>query len=264
MSNIVGKAVSVGGPSSNKLEFSYTGDYTEREDGVVELRSSGTFVPARDYVIDTFHVGGGAGGYAVTAAAGGSGGGSGYTKTQRNVSIKKGQQYIITVGLGGSGKAAGGSGAGDPGGVSSGFFDASGSIISANGGSGNNGGSGGGAGGQSTLKGAVGGTNGSNGDAGAYGSGGTGQGTNTYEFGEESTDPLKLYAGGGSGGSYYDVSGSTSGGARGGGNGNGGNGEANTGGGGGGGRGHYPNSDIFHKGGTGGSGIICIRLTPSA
>ena len=247
-----------------KLDFTYTGDYTEREDGVIELRSSGTFVPARDYEIDTFHVGGGAGGDAVTAAAGGFGGGSGYTKTQRNVSIKRGQQYIITVGLGGSGKAAGGSGAGDPGGVSSGFFDASGSIISANGGSGNNGGSGGGAGGHSTLKGAVGGTNGSSGGAGAYGPGGTGQGTNTYEFGEESTDPLKLYAGGGSGGSYYDVSGSTSGGARGGGNGNGGNGEANTGGGGGGGRGHYPNSDIFHKGGTGGSGIICIRLTPSA
>ena len=246
------------------LDFSYTGDYTEREDGVVELRSSGTFVPKRDYVIDTFHVGGGAGGSAVTAAAGGPGGGSGYTKTQRNVSIKKGQQYIITVGLGGSGKPAGGTGQGDSGGVSSGFFDASGSIISANGGSGSNGGSGGGAGGQATFRGAAGGTNGSDGGAGRYGPGGTGQGTNTYEFGEESTDPLKLYAGGGSGGSYYDVSGSTSGGARGGGNGDGGDGEANTGGGGGGGKGYYPQSDIYHRGGTGGSGIICIRLTPSA
>lgn len=110
---IIGKSQIAGGGIGKGLEFTYTGDYTEREDGVIELRSSGTFVPARDYVIDTFHVGGGAGGYAVTAAAGGPGGGSGYTKTQRNVSIKKGQQYIITVGLGGSGKAAGGRRAGD-------------------------------------------------------------------------------------------------------------------------------------------------------
>lgn len=271
MSTILGNPMVMGaGGSAKKLEFTYTGDYTEREDGVIEFRSSGTFVPARDYVIDTFHVGGGAGGATNDVADGAGGGGSGYTKTQRKVTIKRGHQYVLTIGQGGAGGTKGITARGSDGGTTSGFVDSLGAIISAAGGKapsiwykGGNGGSGGGSYSDGSDNGGAGGTNGGNGGAKRSGSEGAGQGTNTYEFGEESTDPLKLYAGGGAGGNYYNyAAGTAPGGARGGGNGNGGNGEANTGGGGGGGKGDTLGSGT--AGGTGGSGIICIRLTPSA
>lgn len=274
MSTVYGNPLLFGRGIGKKLEFTYTGDYTEREDGVIEFRSSGTFVPARDYVIDTFHVGGGAGGATNSLAAGAGGGGSGYTKTQRKVTIKKGQQYILTIGQGGSGGAKGTTSTGSDGGTTSGFINSSGAIISAKGGkapsvwyTGGNGGSGGGSGSNpnASTAGGAGGTNGGDGQN-AYphqSYGGTGQGTNTYEFGEVSTSPSKLYAGGGGGGNYYTyTSAVASGGARGGGNGNGDNGKANTGGGGGGGKGNTSGNGT--AGGTGGSGIICIRLTPSA
>lgn len=69
------------------LQFTYTGDYTEREDGVVELRSSGTITFPKEQKIDIFCVGGGgAGGSSsnMNYTKGMGGGGGGYTATAKN------------------------------------------------------------------------------------------------------------------------------------------------------------------------------------
>lgn len=264
---IIGRSQIAGGGIGKGLEFTYTGDYTEREDGVVELRSSGAITFPKTQRIDIFCVGGGgAGGTQYYNYSVGCGGGAGgFTKTAKRQTVSG--TYTVTIGAGGAVKG---------GGYRSGAGSASsfGELVSANGGDGGhnsessdygtkggNGGSGGGAGGKTTS-----GVGGSDGSAGGnsesqYATGGTGQGTTTREFGESTG---KLYAGGGGGGSIWSTQ-RVAGGEGGGGTGAGVSisgsvkadaGTANTGGGGGGGLG---TSTTYS--GTGGSGIVCIRVS---
>lgn len=272
MSNIVGRAVGVGGPSSNKLEFSYTGNYNYRDDGVLELLSSGILTMKKAIEVDAFLVGGGAAGTPGTFSNGGKGGGGGgYTKTLQGRLLEKGIGYQVVIGDGGKGGLSSNSDTAALGGsttflgetVEGGKVKLS-SIGDAVGG---NGGSGGGGG---TYKasgrgGGYGGSNGSNGetvgtDTGT--AGGTGQGTTTREFGESTG---KLYSGGGGGGSYASYVGGL-GGEGGGGKGaqgysdQAGSGAPNTGGGGGGAAFWENQSASSYKySGAGGSGIVCIR-----
>lgn len=239
--------------NNSGLDFTYTGDYRIRlEDGVIELLSSGEFKSLDDNSIDIFCVGGGGGGGNRSGTSGSSGGGGGYTATRLNNKITANTRIDVTIGNGGANGSNGGT-------------TSFGDILSANGGKGGrtnsttaNGGSAGGDGGTYT--------GGKGGSDGASTSAGSGQGTTTREFGEATG---KLYAGGGGGGcnstdiADYDVNGGAGSGGKGGG-GNGGNykypagaGMANTGGGGGGGQG--TNSAKHPNGGSGGSGIVCIR-----
>lgn len=102
MSNIVGKPLMAGGGTGKGLEFTYTGDYTEREDGVVELRSSGTITFSKTQRIDIFCVGGGGAGgtnyYNVSVGCGGGGGG--FTKTAKRQTVSG--TYTVTIGAGGA------------------------------------------------------------------------------------------------------------------------------------------------------------------
>lgn len=233
---------------------------------MVEFLTTGVLTFNKEAAIDAFLVGGGAGGHGGTLGSsqntsyGGGGGAGGYTKTMTNFVPRAGVEYPIVIGAGGAGGTY--STAANVGGGTSAFGSTiSGGQVSGtkatggNGGSGGGGGAGGGAGGD-------GGSDGGNG-ATAYGTGGTGQGTTTREFGESAG---KLYSGGGGGGKYGSGFVAGTGGA-GGGGGGGTNpktaaysGEANTGGGGGGGAGYYTQSIGLMQGGTGGSGIVCIRL----
>lgn len=241
---ITGAAVCAGGKP--QLKFTYSGDYVVRDDGVVELHSSGTLVFLSKAVIDLFLVGGGGAGGGRTNAgyAAGGGGGGGYTKTVKNKSVAG--SFTVVIGQGATGPGQGGSTSFGEEIVSGGFSGVYNALYSDQN-NGGNGGSGGGGG----IEGAAGGSGGSDGSNGksAYSSknnGGTGQGTTTREFGEATG---RLYSGGG-------------GGARGGagGAGGGGNasaaGETNTGGGGG---GVYVQNSTGY-GGAGGSGIVCFRL----
>ena len=263
---IIGKALIAGGGAGKGLEFTYTGDYTEREDGVVELRSSGNITFPKAQRIDIFCVGGGGAGGTryYTHAVGCGGGAGGFTKTAKRQTVSG--TYEVTIGAGG---AVTGTGYRSGAGSASSF----GEIVSANGGdggrnsessdygsNGGNGGSGGGAGGNTTS--GVGGSDGSDGgnSESQYATGGTGQGTTTREFGESAG---KLYSGGGGGGIRSTQG--TAGGDGGGGNGayilvtgnvKAQNGTANTGGGGGGG---FGNPSGYA--GAGGSGIVCIRVS---
>lgn len=242
--------------NNSGLDFTYTGDYRIRfEDGVIELLSSGEFKSLDDNNIDIFCVGGGAGGGNRSNASGSSGGGGGYTATRLNNKITANTRIDVTVGNGGANGSTG----------SNGGTTSFGDILSANGGKGGrtntttaDGGSAGGEGGTYT--------GGKGGSDGASTSAGSGQGTTTREFGESTG---KLYAAGGGGGcnstniADYDVNGGAGSGGKGGG-GNGGNykypagaGMTNTGSGGGGGQG--TNSASHPNGGSGGSGIVCIR-----
>lgn len=242
--------------NNSGLNFTYTGDYRIRfEDGVIELLSSGEFKSLDDNNIDIFCVGGGAGGGNRSGTSGSSGGGGGYTTTRLNNKITANTRIDVTIGNGGANGSTG----------SNGGTTSFGDILSANGGKGGrtntttaDGGSAGGEGGAYT--------GGKGGSDGASTSAGSGQGTTTREFGESTG---KLYAAGGGGGcnstniADYDVNGGAGSGGKGGG-GNGGNykypagaGMANTGSGGGGGQG--TNSASHPNGGSGGSGIICIR-----
>lgn len=269
MGAITGRAICPGGGGTKKLEFSYTGDYTERDDGVVELRSTGTLVFLEPAVIDIFCVGGGGmGGIMLNPniSSGAGGGGGGYTATARKQPVSGSINVIIGQGATSqsqlSGKQYGGQ-------------TTFGSILSANGGESAyvtptsagtyalNGGAGGSGGGSQA---GTGGENGGDGQtvgfAGYNPKGGAGQGATTREFGEENG---KLYAGGGGGG-VVDSTVVTPGGNGGGGSGGykltigtsqkSTAGEDNTGGGGGGGatvNGSGPN------GAYGGSGIVCFR-----
>ncbi len=258
MGNIYGSPVIAGGKP--QLKFTYTGDYVVRDDGVVELRSSGTLVFLSKAVIDLFLVGGGAGGAAGQTRnyVAGAGGGSGYTKTYKNVQVAKGS-ISVEIGAGGVGAttASAYSGAGNT--TSFGEYTANGggSAHSTNAG---DGGSGGGSAGGSDYGvtvsfGGKGGSDGSNGVSGYVGTPGTGQGTTTREFGESTG---KLYAGGGGGGGRSNGAGGDGGGGYGGNlSYSGRDGAANTGSGGGGGMGY--GADL-QSGGAGGSGIVCIRL----
>lgn len=275
MSIILGNPMAFVGKKPVVPKFSYTGAYTEREDGVVELRSSGVLIFNEDIIIDRFMVGGGgSGGWSVSGSYPylGGGGGGGYTRTDRNVKIAKDSPISVIIGAGGALKATTG---GSANGQTTSWGD-----ISVNGGEGGlyqtttaayrdgrPGGSGGG-GSDSNSTGGQGGSDGSDGVGGyPQRDGGKGQGNTTREFGEPTG---KLYAGGGGGARYANSSTpqQPAGGDGGGGDGAwvfGTNGVAaesggdNTGGGGGGGGKAQSNSSIFTSGG-GGSGIVCFRV----
>ena len=263
---------------AGKLQFTYTGQYNQREDGVVELLTSGTLVFINPAVIDIFCVGGGGRGgragrtegssaYAITG-----GGGGGYTNTKLKANVSG--SYQITIGQGSQTFNVDGE------------TTSFGALVSAAGGKsggystqnvtlgGNAGGSGGGAGVKSNSDYGAGGSDGAAGEHGfpADRAGGSGQNTTTREFGEPTG---KLYAGGGGGGrAMFSATPIISpGGAGGGGSGAfvwygnnvvqaAGAGGANTGGGGGGGVGSYSTNLVATagQGGSGGSGICCFRL----
>jgi hypothetical protein len=252
---IIGKSqIAGGGGTAKRLEFEYTGTYNERlEDGVVELLTSGVLTVTKDTYIDAFLVGGGgAGNGAKDVREAAAGGGSGYTKTLTKILLQKGVNYQISIGAGGAYRTGASSTIGLAGGGTTAFgITVNGGQPSTNSATGGSGGSGGGG----TAR--QGGSDGSNGVSSGAIIGGKGQGTTTREFGEATG---KLYAGGGSGGSSDNTPIGLAGGAGGGGMGgtyavNGGDGEVNTGGGGGG-RG---SGSQLHAG-SGGSGIVCIRL----
>lgn len=247
------------------VKFTYSGEYNVRDDGVVELLTSGYIVFLEPKVIDVFMVGGGGAGWTqqTSERSGFGGGGGGYTRTVRKVSIDPHTPIEVTIG-------AGGVAPNRPGG-SSGF-----NALAVNGGSytgvfkGSDGGSGGGGGVASNSDYGAGGSDGNNGENGypAYSNvGGYGQGFTTREFGEATG---KLYAGGGGGGRYMSSQTPiiSMGGAGGGGSGcwigassdlrqAAAAGVANTGGGGGGGA--AVTSSNYEIGGSGGSGIVCFR-----
>ena len=224
-------------------EFTYTGQWAPLiDDGKEEstqnwrlkLLTTGTLTFTKDPgTLDVFLVGGGGNGAVVNNSGGSSGGGGGAGGKTLTIGIKptKNEPYEIVVGGSAGDTSAFGATA-----------EAGGSGSGSKGGSGGSGGGGGGA--------SVGGTNGGDGTS-AKGSGGLGQGTNTYEFGEEGTT---LYSGGGGGGAWggstsnYGQAGDETAGS--GGNKIGGNGLANRGGGGGG---------AGTTAGLGGSGIVIIR-----
>ncbi len=245
------------------VNFTYTGEYNVRDDGVVELLTSGTIVFLEPTVIDVFMVGGGGAGGTPTSTgtnAGYGGGGGGYTRTLRRISVNANTSIPVTVGAGGT-TAEGGASAFNEYTVKGGFNN--------NGTAGASGGSGGGGGTTANSDGGVGGSDGGNGEAGGNNTGmaGKGQGFTTREFGESAG---KLYAGAGGGGRYLygDSPVVSMGGAGGGGTGgwasptgvqNAAAGVANTGGGGGGAgvsSGIVPN---IGAAASGGSGIVCFR-----
>ena len=246
-----------------KLDFTYTGDYTEREDGVVELKSSGTLAFQNPAVIDVFMVGGGGSGIVRSGSAnsGYGGGGGGYTRTIKRIAVSKNNAYSVIIGAGGVDGNSGGSSAFSNYAVNGGV---NGQIPG-----GGKGGSGGGSGVTSNSNYGTGGSDGNDGENGGSDSaskpGGHGQGFTTREFGEITG---KLYAGGGGGGRYMVSSTPivSMGGSGGGGSGAWAGtsdsqaaaaGVANTGGGGGGGANHL--TDIIVNGASGGSGIVCFR-----
>ena len=278
MSIVLGNPMAMLGNKNPKdIDFTYTGAYTEREDGVVELRSSGVLTFNKPYVIDLFLVGGGgAGGRFYYPDNGGGGGGGGYTKTLRQISVTG--SYSVAIGSGAVAST------GQSMGATQGGTSSFGNLASVDGGysaktnyqgdavnmSGANGGSGGGGGmkGDLSIAGCgLGGSDGANGGRGYYENttGGTGQVTTTREFGESTG---KLYAGGGGGGSSSTTTNTVfAGGEGGGGDGanlknkrTAGNGRDNTGGGGGGG-GYYSSLAYGTPGGNGGSGIVCFRAS---
>lgn len=259
------------------LNFTYTGEYNVREDGVVELLTSGTLVFLSPAVIDVFCVGGGGKGgsggqtSSTTSYAIMGGGGGGYARTLRKANVQG--SYQITIGKGSQSYNVDGE------------TTSFGSLVTAAGGksggystknitsSGLAGGSGGGAGVKSNADFGEGGSDGNNGEHGypTDKAGGAGQNTTTREFGEATG---KLYAGGGGGGRamYNSVPIISAGGSGGGGSGAfgwygnnvvqaAGSGGANTGGGGGGGVGLNGQSltATSGAGGSGGSGIVCFR-----
>lgn len=260
---------------SKASKFTYTGNYKVRDDGVVELLTSGTIVFLEPKIIDVFMVGGGGGGgnaqtsYNSQKATGGGGGG--YTRTYRKLAVAKNASYNITVGAGGAEGANGGASAfGADITVSGGNagVNASGSDTKPT--NGGNGGSGGGAGVINDSGYGAGGSDGANGENSNQSNykGGTGQGFTTREFNEAAG---KLYSGGGGGGRY--TSGLepviSVGGAGGGGTGGwfhsptnnqaASAGGANTGSGGGGGAASGSGAQNYIAGGSGGSGIVCFR-----
>lgn len=261
---------------SKAPKFTYTGNYKVRDDGVVELLTSGTLVFLNPVVIDRFMVGGGgSGGWSVYGSYPylGGGGGGGYTRTDLGVEIVNNSPINVIIGDGGELKATTSSKAnGKPtswgditvnGGIG-GLYQENASAYR----NGRPGGSGGGGSGSNSSPAGQGGSDGSNGfDGGSGRTGGQGQGTTTREFGEPTG---KLYAGGGGGAKYINSTTpqQAAGGDGGGGYGawvyetNGvsaGSGVANTGGGGGGGGKAKSSGDIFTSGG-GGSGIVCFRI----
>ena len=175
-------------------KFTYTGEYNVRDDGVVELLTSGTIVFLEPKVIDVFMVGGGGSGKQSVGGHdndGYGGGGGGYTRTIKRITVPANYNITVSVGAGGD------VGAGN----SSAFLSYT--VSGGAGANGREGGAGGSGGGGGVLKNSgygAGGSDGNNGENG-YGAyarnGGTGQGFSTREFGETNG---KLYGGGGGGG----------------------------------------------------------------
>lgn len=266
MSIVIGRALPMGGGTSKRLEFAYTGQYNERlDDGVVELLTSGVLKVTKDTYIDAFLLGGGGAGSGGNnrfsgSWIGGGGGAGGFTKTIKKLLLKGNVEYSVVIGAGGI--ALSGSNAyekvGPAGGntVAFGYTVEGGKSASSplNGG---NGGSGGGAGGGNGTPAnpTDGASDGNNALSAGNRVGGTGQGTTTREFAEATG---KLYAGGGAGANGSASSTSASGGEGGGAN-QQTSAAANTGGGGGGGIASYNNGAVSYPG-SGGSGIVCIRL----
>ncbi|CCY00677.1 putative uncharacterized protein [Enterocloster bolteae CAG:59] len=246
------------------------------------VRTAGSFITTitntKNYTIpegytmaDIFCVGGGGAGgngYRYTSNAyqqAGGGGGGGYTATVYNIGVAAGQVLNCVVGAGGAPNGSL-SGNGGTGGTTS--VSRSGTVLctangghggeNANGGNGGIGGSGGGSGGYNDLDTRPVIRAGENGFSDGSGwSNRPGQGRTTRAFGEAGNT---LYAGGGGGGGVTH-GGPGAGGAGGGGAGSydtGSPGSANTGGGGGGGGGDLYGTAEW--GGTGGSGVILIRL----
>lgn len=258
------------------VKFTYTGEYNVRDDGVVELLTSGTIVFLNPATIDLFLVGGGAGGgsgrYNKTRGLGGGGGG--YTRTCRKITVQPNNAYTVTVGAGGN-ATQNGSNPTDGGSTAFNELTVQGGkglnyqTSTANTtGKGGDGGSGGGGGVYSNSAYGAGGSDGNTGETGypTDTAGGIGQLFTTREFGEPTG---KLYAGGGGGGRYMEVQSPviSAGGAGGGGTGGFANsgstitqapsaGGANTGGGGGGGA---TTTASGVQGASGGSGIVCFR-----
>lgn len=206
MTSICGSPVCAGGKP--RWKFTYSGDYVIRDDGVVELLTSGTIVFLEPKVIDVFMVGGGGmGGYCAKTDgssyhSANGGGGGGYTRTIKRIAAQG--SYQITVGEGSTtpstdgGTSAWGTIFVVPGGKSA---RNTATAPTSSGGAGWAGGSGSGGGVISNSDYGAGGSDGSDGEQGIYGvavSGGVGQGFTTREFGEATG---KLYAGGGGGGS---------------------------------------------------------------
>ena len=241
---IIGKSQIAGGGTAKRLEFEYTGDYVTRSDGVIELRSSGTFTSLKAQSVDVFLAG------RAGDTKGSAGGGGGFTLTE-SLFLGEETTYAVTIGAGGAAIGTSPSVEYAPSGGNTTFGNLvvnggqGGRRQYRNGGTRSDGGNGGSGGGAS----AKGGTNGANGNLGQDPNAiaGTGQGTTTREFGELAG---KLYAGGGT----ATWSGGTSSGVDGGGGASNSAGQANTGGGGGATGGTLPASFA------GGSGIVCIRL----
>lgn len=256
------------------VKFTYTGEYNVRNDGVVELLTSGTLVFLEPKVIDLFMVGGGAGGVTPTGSSdqgsGYGGGAGGYTRTERSIEVKENVNIPVTIGAGGASSSRGEAG----GSTKFGEYTVKGAEQASYNyaqDAKTSGGSGGGGGVRSSSDYGSGGSDGNNGESGYpinISKGGNGQGSTTREFGESTG---KLYAGGGGGGRYMSTQTPviSPGGAGGGGSGawSGANkdsyqvataGVANTGGGGGGGA-RRAGSSVLAKGASGGSGIVCLR-----
>lgn len=258
-------------------QFTYTGNYNTRDDGVVELLTSGTLVFLNPGVIDVFCVGGGGGGgwnpqFRDDPSANIQFGGGGGGKTNTILKQAVNGSYQITIGNGGIHGTNGGATSFGNLNTAEGGKGAPSTRSSSTSGGGGAGGSGGGGGTLNNGQGGEGGSNGGNGIDGYPPSshrGGVGQGVTTREFGEPNG---KLYAGGGGGGRSM-VSNTpvvSIGGAGGGGNGGWVNqnkwqtlyqvptaGVANTGGGGGG--GYQLSQSDMTPGASGGSGIVCFR-----
>lgn len=253
------------------VKFTYTGEYNVRDDGVVELLTSGTITFLEPKVIDVFMVGGGGGGGGFNSGdnskGGYGGGGGGYTRTLRKVNVTQNTNITITIGAGGATRQNGSSSAFGNNDVAGGYAPTG--THSSLRQKGAKGGSGGGGGVTSNSDFGTGGSDGANGETGFPSSinGGTGQNFTTREFGESTG---KLYAGGGGGGRYMSAQSPivSMGGPGGGGSGGfsatyaikqaAAAGVANTGGGGGGGV-IGPDMQSLIDGASGGSGIVCFR-----
>nr|DAQ80535.1 MAG TPA: hypothetical protein [Caudoviricetes sp.] len=117
---ITGAAVCAGGKP--QLKFTYTGDYVVRDDGVVELRSTGTLVFIDPAVIDVFMVGGGGGGgrYMVSQTPIVSNGGAGGGGTGGWAGSSSGQLQAPAAGGANTGGGGGGAAANYSGGMQGG------------------------------------------------------------------------------------------------------------------------------------------------
>ena len=265
----------VGGIPRGLPDYTYTGSHT-RYDSVhpvngtpryyVVLKSSGNFILLNDAAIDVFLVGGGSGGVmSASQGVAGGGGGGGYTKTVSQFAMVANVAAACVIGAGGNGgySVAGNNvGSNSAGGATSfGVQSVAGGQSGVTGNMGANGGSGGAGGQISTQASPSGGSNGNDGSPGYLNYFGVGQHTTTRPF-NAAPAPFNTmyYAGGGGSGS----AGSNSPGV--GGNGGGANGAktgsqptaaaANTGGGGGGTYGY----NVVISAGTGGSGLIIVRV----